>query len=163
MIPHPFRLKRTVEADFHDLALEAVREKLENTEIESGKTILSIEQVDENQLIFSLPGDKATPPILHTVTYLETEKSLILKSDFKHWFFPPLVLPVFVLFFALFIEGPGFILEHPLPILGFIAFMLLYTMITSYLSMLASSRNLERELAIWINALLRDQGYRIKL
>ncbi|MEO1712176.1 MAG: hypothetical protein AAFU60_02460, partial [Bacteroidota bacterium] len=134
-----------------------------NTEIESGKTILSIEQVDENQLIFTLPGDKATPPIIHTVTYLETEKSLTLKSDFKHWFFPPLVLPVFVLFFAFFIEGPGFILEHPLPIIGFVAFMLLYTMISSYLSMLASSRNLERTLAIWINAFLREKGYRIKL
>lgn len=163
MISHPFRQERKVAADLRGLALAVVREKLENTEIESGKTILSIEQVDENQLIFSLPGDKGTPPIIHTVTYSETEKTLILKSDFKHWFFPPLVLPVIVLFFALFTEGPGFILEHPLPIIGFVAFMLLYTMVISYLSMLASSRNLERQLAIWINAFLRDQGYRIKL
>lgn len=156
-----FSQERAFEVDLKTLSLNDLLDKMkEESYFNSEKEFYFIELLDENEILFGVPRDRANPKQIHSFKYLKDKKKIQIKSKYKHYFFPSFLLYAMPILLTALEWN-----ELRTEVLNTIALMFvgitLFILISAFLSLKESSKHIERELMIRVNYLLRKQGYRV--
>ena len=158
-------INRIIDADLKVVSLLDVLNKMKSENFfDRDKSFYLDKLLDENYFVFEVPREKIFPRQIHELKYLDKEKHILITSGYKYQsmlfsFFLANGMPLGMIVLTwndLTIEKLTF---FGLMIIGCTLFLL----IGSFLSLREDSKNIEREIIIRLNYLLRQKGYRIKL
>lgn len=155
-----FLLKqRDFSADLKELMLKDILDRFqEENFFNSDQLFYLIEIVDNNHFSIGLPRDRVTSRQIHEFKYDNETKKMQVISYYGNLYFPGFFLSLLI-FFG---EKEQLIENGQM-------FLVLFIAITSYIFIIAtislreSSKNLEREVTIRANDLLRKKGYKVML
>jgi hypothetical protein len=154
---------RMVKADLKTFSLVDILNKLkkENFFTEEQPFYL-IKIVNENHIIFGVPRNKVTPRQIHEFQYLEKENSISINSKYKNMFFPSFL--IYGMPLIPMILGRNEMKSEDLKVFSFMLIgITLFISLFAFTSLNEDSKNIEREITLRLNYLLRQKGYRIKL
>ena len=158
-----FSKNRIIETDLKGMTLRDIFIRLnEEKFFKNQYSFFLIEEVDENHLIFGVPRNKITSEQIHEIKYSENNKRISIRSKYKNWFFPGFLmygLPIL----ALLLDWKNLTLENLAVFILIILGITFFISIIAFPSLVEDSKNIERELAIRANYLLRQKGLNIKL
>lgn len=152
--------EREFEADLKGLSLNDLLNKLiEENYFKSEKEFSLVRIVNENEIIFAVPRNKVTPRQIHNFKYLKNENKVVIRSKYKNWFFPSFLM--YMLPLLSIILGWNELTTDYLKIISLLLLgITLFISIFAFTSLNESSKQIQRELIIRANFLLRKKKIR---
>ena len=158
-------INRIIEADLKVVSLLDVLNKMKSENFFAREQSFYLDKlVNENHFIFYVPRDKVSPKQIHELKYLDKEKHISIKSEYKY---QGILFSIFLINgmpLGLIILSWNDLTKELFMVYGLmIIICTLFILIASFLSLKDGSKNIEREIIIRLNYLLRQKGYRINL
>ena len=153
-----FTLKKEIDIDLKQFSLTDILNHLENENFFYDSPSFHLQdKVNENHLVFRTPKNKAAPREIYSFEYFPNEKKIKVNGKYENMFFPCLITYVFPFAGIYFHFTNESYTDEQFKILMWLFFGVTIYCAAIILSGLSASKNIERELKIRLNYLLRKR------
>lgn len=154
---------KEVDIDLHSFTLGDLVTKLEKENFFENSPLYSLqEKINENHVIFNAPRTRVSPGEIWEFEYFEEEKKLKILGRYKNNWFPFLLMYVMPLTVFILKKDPFTESQLKAIFLIFIG-ITIYCVVIIFFGIKGGSQEIERELFIRLNYLLRAKGFKGKL
>lgn len=148
--------KRVSKINLGSISFEDVLEHLENEKYYDEGLFSLDRKIDKDWIVLRVERDKITPSQTYEFRYNRTEKILTINGKYNNVFFPGLlmnILPLSILFFGQNVSN-----GNQKKIILMMLFITMLVLIVGYFGLRMTSKEIQRDLNIRINYLMRKKG-----